>query len=303
MIILSEATLQNPTTPSEQNNRDLTDAAQMAGCKVYFIPSDFSVCETAENALWHIPEQPTETAGVWIGFIPSAERYAAIYTEALKKGIRLINSIDEHLTAQEFDRAYPLLSGLTPESRTLTNLEETAPVGEALGFPLFVRGSARSSKSDGWNACVATSPDEFHQIVERYFASQYRSRGRVIARKLVQFKAVRSSDKGFPFGREFRTFICHGEIVACGYYWDGHDPLMHLSPAEATQVANLALEAAARLKVPFVAVDVGQLVNDEWIVIEVNDAQFAGTTSQINRLAFWNSVAERLVFTRQGGGK
>ncbi|MBI4748083.1 MAG: hypothetical protein HY774_06310 [Acidobacteria bacterium] len=155
MIILSEATLQNPTTPSEQNNLDLTDAAQMAGCKVYFIPSDFSVCETAENALWHIPEQTTETVGVWIGFIPSAERYAAIYTKALKKGIRLINSIDEHLTAQEFDRAYPLLSGLTPESRTLTSLEETASVGEALGFPLFVRGSARSSKSDGWSACVA----------------------------------------------------------------------------------------------------------------------------------------------------
>jgi hypothetical protein len=83
MIVLSEATIEPGVSASARDNAGMTEAARLLGCAVYYIPTNFSECETAENALWHIPEQQRETPGIWIGFIPAPERYEAIYNEAL----------------------------------------------------------------------------------------------------------------------------------------------------------------------------------------------------------------------------
>jgi hypothetical protein len=61
-------------------------------CRIYYIPKDFSDCETAENALWRIPVQEQPHLAIWRGFIPSAERYEAIYGELLRKRIYLPNT-------------------------------------------------------------------------------------------------------------------------------------------------------------------------------------------------------------------
>jgi ATP-grasp domain, R2K clade family 3 len=289
MIVLSEASFGRPASPSAQDNIDMTEAARLAGCSVYYIPKDFSICETAENALWHMPEQPSEVIAIWVGFIPSFDRYSAIYEEALRKKIRLINSPDQHRTAQEFDLAYPLLQGLTPESLVLTSPAESMNAGEIIGFPLFVRGAVRSRKAAGWKACVAATPEELNLLVHQLFDLEYRSRGRVIVRKLVRLRYNRYSEEGFPLGREYRVFVFRGEVVGLGYYWEGRDPLEKLSPEEERQVLNLAAEAAERLGVPFVAIDIGQLESGEWIVVEANDGQFAGTGS-IPLLPLWNAL-------------
>ncbi len=55
MIILSESTEQIESSASAKENQRMTQAAQLLGCKIYYIPRDFERCETAENALWHIP--------------------------------------------------------------------------------------------------------------------------------------------------------------------------------------------------------------------------------------------------------
>src|SRR5262245_41656095 len=137
MIVLSEASHEAPASASARDNREITEAAKLLGCLVYYIPSDFSRCENAENALWHVPEQPRETPGIWIGFIPSPERYEATFNEALRKQIRLLNTPEEHLTAVELDRAYPRLAGITPESMVLTDAGQWKQAEERLGYPLF----------------------------------------------------------------------------------------------------------------------------------------------------------------------
>ena len=108
MLVLSEASHEPPRSASARDNQEITEAARLLGCPVYHIPADFSECETAENALWHVPEQERETPAVWIGFIPAAERYEAVYQEARRKRIHLLNTPEQHLTALEFDRSYPL---------------------------------------------------------------------------------------------------------------------------------------------------------------------------------------------------
>jgi hypothetical protein len=289
MIVLSEATNETALSPSARDNFQMTEAAKLAGCTVYHIPKDFSQCENAENALWHIPVQSGRTQAVWIGFIPSAERYEAIYTELQRKHIRLMNTPQEHLIAQEFDKAYPMLAGITPESVVLTNPDDYQRAIEKLAFPVFVKGAVRSRKEAGLKACVANSKLELQLLVKQFFDAEYRSRGRVIVREFVKLKYHRTSEEGFPLGREYRVFLYKERVLGFGYYWEGQDLYRNLSSDEEKQVLNLARQAAKQLGVPFLAIDVGQTEDGQWIIIEANDAQFAGT-SQIPLLPLWNAI-------------
>ncbi len=290
MIVLSEASSRLEPSASARDIRIMADTAQVMGCRVYAIPQDFEVCETAETALAHIPAPERETPTVWIGYIPTPERYAAVYTAARAKNLRLVNSPEEHLRAQEFDRAYPLLGDLTPKSVVLTSPDDFATVTRELNFPVFVKGTVQSRKLRGWKACVAENEAELVALAKVLLVDlDERTRGRVIARELALLRHARVSAQEFPFGREFRVFILKGEIVGLGYYWEGDDPLMTLSDGERGIVAELATRAAARLGVPYVAVDVGQCEDGRWIVIETGDGQFSGIC-RISPIQLWSNL-------------
>jgi hypothetical protein len=74
-----------------------------------------------------------------------------------------------------------------------------------------------------------------------------------------------------------------------GYYGEGDDPLKPLAPEEQSAILALAREVARRVGVPYLTVDIGQLEDGQWIVIEVGDAQFSGV-SQIPPLSLWNEI-------------
>ena len=289
MIILSESTEEIELSASAKENQQMTQAAQLLGCKIYYIPRDFQRCGTAENALWHVPPYQEEVAGVWIGFIPDFERYEAIYNVAKDKNIKLLNTPSEHKKGIEFDLFYPCLHKLTPESIIITSTEECFNEGERLGFPVFVKGAVQSKKQQGWKSCVANNQEELFNLTNYLLNLKYGSRGKVIVRKLVKLRYQRLAPNGFPMGREFRVFICKQNIVGWGYYWDGKDDLSKLSEQEEKEVLNLAVLASQRLCIPYMAVDIGQLETGEWIVIEVSDAQFAGI-SHIPHLELWNNL-------------
>jgi hypothetical protein len=270
MIILSEATAQLQPSASRVDVTRSIEAARLAGLDVYTIPPDFSVCETAENALWHLPVYEAEQLAFWIGYIPDPERYRAIYEAAARKHIRLINSPEEHLLAMEFHRFYSLLGDLTPRSIILTSPDDCVSIQDELKYPVFIKGTVQSRKHDGWDVC---------------------SRGTVIVRELVRLKHVRCVGNGFPAGREFRVFLLGDQVVEMGYYWDDPDQLALLAEDERVAIYRLASEAARRLAVPYMTADIGQLDTGEWIVIEVGDAQFAGL-SQVSPLKLWGRLRE-----------
>lgn len=289
MIVISEASDQLPPSSSTRDLLASHEAAKISGCKVYTIPPDFSRCETAENALWHVPRQDRATPAVWIGYIPTVQRYSQIFAAALSRNLVLLNTPDEHQVAQEFDSAYPLLQELTPRSVVVSELQHCSQAVEVLGLPVFVKGAVQSRKGQGRQACVAETHDELVRLVKALLGFEAKSRGRVIVRELVHLRHTRSHN-GFPLGREYRAFIYKQDLIGLGYYWEGEDGLSSLSAAERHCVEQLALEAATRLKVPYVAVDIGQLENASWTVIEAGDAQFSGV-SQIPLLQLWNRIA------------
>lgn len=293
MIVLSEAPEQVSPNASARELGAVTEAARLVGFRVYTIPPDFERCGTAENALAHVPPRDTTAPGVWVGYIPTPDRYAAIYMAPLDKGIRLLNTPAQHRTAMEFDGFYPLLEGLTPRSVVIRAVEECAAAGEMLGYPVFVKGVVQSRKARGWRACVAENLGELERLAANLLELDNRSRGRVVVRELARLRHARTSGQGFPAGREFRYVVYDGRVLARGYYWDGDDPLAALSPAEEASAGALVGQAAERLGVPYAAIDVGQLEGGEWTVIEAGDAQFAGH-SQIPLLTLWSRLREAI---------
>jgi hypothetical protein len=102
---------------------------------------------------------------------------------------------------------------------------------------------------------------------------------------------TQTTGDGFPLSREYRIFLYHQNIQALGYYWDEHPDSWGVSSIEEQVISDLAREAAQRLGVPFIAVDIGQLDIGAWIVIEVADAQFAGL-SRVSGLKLWSKLKD-----------
>jgi hypothetical protein len=179
---------------------------------------------------------------------------------------------------------------LTPESVIVSSLDDLGIIEERLPFPMFVRGAVKSNKDQGWAACVAHDHAELAGIAERLMARAPRSRGKIIGRRLVKFRTVAVDRQSFPISREYRVFVHRDAMLAYGFYWDEYQDAVVPNAAEEHTIGTLSIEAARRLGTPFVAVDVGQLENGDWIVIEVSDGQFAGLSHiPINEL--WNKLA------------
>ena len=132
----------------------------MFGCRVYPVPPDFEECGTAENAMVYMPDFDPPVAAVVAGYIPAPDHYAEVYEAAAAKGVRLVNRPAQFETAMEFDKFYPLLGELTPESAVISSLDELAVSASRLPFPLFVKGAIKSNKDQGWAACVASNAGE-----------------------------------------------------------------------------------------------------------------------------------------------
>ena len=219
------------------------------------------------------------------------ERYRAIYQAAAAKGARLVNTPAQYQTAMEFDKFYPLLGDLTPESLVLSSVDLLATVEEQLGFPVFVKGAVKSNKDQGWAACVAQNSTELAAIAPSLLARERRSRGKIIARRLVRFRNIATDAQSFPIGREYRVFVHRDEVLVYGFYW-GRIPRQRPAHAGRRCGDPCALDrgGARGIGTPFIAADIGQLEDGRWIVIEVSDGQFAGL-SHVKVMELWSKLA------------
>jgi ATP-grasp domain-containing protein len=291
LVVLSEDSFVDPNTINGRELRATVDAARMFGCRIYPMPPNFEECGTAENALVYLPDFDPPVAGIVAGYIPAPDHYSAVYEAAAAKGVRLVNTPAQFQTAMEFDKFYPLLGELTPESVVVSSVEELFDSGNRLPFPVFVKGAIKSNKDQGWAACVAYNDGELESIAKDLFARERRSRGRIIIRRLVKFRTLATDQQGFPIGREYRVFMYRDQLLALAFYWDEYRDSTVLTDADRSAIRTLSMEASRRVGTPYIALDVGQLEDGRWIVIEVSDGQFAGL-SHVGLFELWSKLAE-----------
>lgn len=94
---------------------------------------------------------------------------------------------------------------------------------------------------------------------------------------------------GFPISREYRFYFLGDIFLGGGFYWGGVDPFGVLSPIENKEAIELARLAADRVSTPLLAIDVGQLENGSWKIIEIGDIQFSGI-AHMSKPLFWEKL-------------
>jgi hypothetical protein len=95
----------------------------------------------------------------------------------------------------------------------------------------------------------------------------------------------------FPRSREYRFVLLDRQVLASAFYWEGIDPFASSGPGDPP--ASLAVHAAERLDARLLAVDIGQLEDTSWRVIEVGDAQHTAL-GHIAPHLYWTTLRERL---------
>lgn len=296
VVVFYEESIRNPHSIDNLETLQMMEIARRYGCYTHLLPVATGYSIAAEDALIDLPNFDRPQTGIWAGFIPAQAKYEAVYAAAAKKNVFLVNDPIQHQTALEFDRYYPLLGDLTPQSLIITSPAECAAAGAKLGFPVFVRGAVKSNKTLGWDACVAANVDELAYIVEQILSIPHRARGRAIIRQLVPLRYKSMMPGDFPRSREYRLFVYQHQILAVGYYWDEFEDEFELTTTDRSSLHELAIAAAARVNIPYLIIDIGQLATGDWIVIEVGDAQFAGM-SHVSIMELWSQLAtiERIV--------
>ncbi len=273
MLVFSQAHPQAPPEAPDDTIRQ-THVARELGCPVVHLPSRLTVAAVPE-AFASVPHGPPRPA-VWFGFIPSLAVYRAVHEHALARGLQLLNDPQQHHTAFEFDNAYPLVESLTPKTVVVRSVAEVDAAVAEVGLPLFARGAMLSNKKRGRAGCIAETEDEARALVSELLANEHLSRGRVLLRQFARLRTAPIDGYGMPAGREYRVFLYRGEVVAHGFYWPYLLEFERLDPDEEAAMLAVARRAAAQMPTPWLSVDIGQLVDGGWILIETGDPQFSG---------------------------
>mgnify|MGYP007032719638 CR=1 FL=1 len=70
--------------------------------------------------------------------------------------------------------------------------------------------------------------------------------------------------------------VFQGRLAGCSPFWPEVSDWPDLTDDEFEEIRKLAERTASRVQVPLHAMDIGQLENGQWIVVEIGDLQSAG---------------------------
>jgi len=221
----------------------------------------------------------------------AASDYTERYNSLSIGGIELIH------TPQQYDRTsllpywYPLIEDLTPRSAWwLADRRPSAAEIEAqFRWPVFLKGVRQTSKHQR-SLAVAESAADYERIVATWEEDPILWWQGLVCREFLDLRRVgESSAQTLPTAFEFRSFWWKGQCVGIGPYWKSVD--YALTAQERSAAIAVAGEAARRLDVTFLVVDVAQTAAGRWIVIECNDGQDSGYAG-VAAMPMWRKIIE-----------
>jgi hypothetical protein len=280
ITLITSSSPGNPESTSERHLRSVADTAHRLGIKVLSIG--------IENNLDRI-EDCSETV-IFNGYIPAD--YQEIVNKIQEKGGKMINSLGSSELLMSFSNWYPLISDLTAESIII---ESDSDISQAvkMGFPLFIKGEIKSNKEAGLTSCLANNKQELIQYINDAKKMPITWKNKVIARELLPLRKLENDNlvqrNSFPVSREYRVFLCDNNIVGFAPYWKASDPFGKLTEQEKSEIIGLSKEVQKRLNTRLTIVDLGQLEDLSWKVVEVGDPQFCLFT-HISSTSFFNQL-------------
>jgi hypothetical protein len=236
------------------------------------------------------PYQPPEGT-VALARIGAIADPAALAAACAERGVALLQSDEQHRLASELPRWQPRVAELTPESAWYREPPPPEVIEATLGWPMFMKGARQTSRHSA-ALHVIDGPDAYVAALAAWRADPVLHWQDVVCRRLLPLRRVPgdSGDGKIPPSFELRTFFWRGQLAGVGRYWYQAPPYP-VTPREEADALAVAQEAARRVDVPFLVVDVAQDVDGRWWVIECNDGQESGYAA-ISPFALWQRIVE-----------
>jgi hypothetical protein len=224
--------------------------------------------------------------------IGAAADYEQMYSECKADGVLLINTPEEHFRASRLDRWYPVLVDLTPKSIWFRGRPTLDQVKTHFNWPVFMKGARQTSRHQR-KLSVIESDDAFSAAIQHYAQDPILNWQDVVCREFIPLRRLPADEidsAKLPRRFEFRTFWWKGLSAGVGRYWWEESNYNWTEPERAAGLA-IAGEAARRVNVPFLVIDIAQTEAGSWIVIECNDAQESGYAG-VSPFALWQRIVE-----------
>ncbi len=185
---------------------------------------------------------------------------------------KLVNTYRQHLYIADF-QYYNDVEHLT--FKTWFNSKELSDSDA----PFVIKGKTNSRKSD-WNGCMfaPTKSAAISQGCELQKDSLIGQQD-IIYRKYIPLETYEIGVNGLPFTDEWRVFVYKDTIISHGYYWSNAslaDELNARGPSEGFFEFAEKVIAILKDKLDFYVIDIAKTESNEWILVEVNDAQMSG---------------------------
>ena len=235
------------------------------------------------------PWAPPERVAV-VARIGAFSDYAVEYAALLSEGLHLIHSPEEHHRASDLRGWYPLLSDVTPRSRWFDELPNADDIEDEFGWPVFVKGARQTSRHQQ-DLSIIRSAIDFKRALVNYRQDAILGWQTLVVREFVPLRPVEDAHAGrIPSSFEFRTFWWKGQHVGSGrYWWEGRR--YDWTDEERRDALALAADAAKRVGVAFLVIDVAMTADGRWIVIECNDGQESGYAGA-SPIGIWQRIID-----------
>lgn len=221
----------------------------------------------------------------------AATDYEERHRRLLNEGVRLIHTPEQYRLSSELPHWYPLLEDLTARSAWFDpNSPPTAEeIGSRFGWPVFAKGARQTSKHQR-RLSVLENSEEFNRAMEEWRDDPILWWQQIVYREHLDLRPVaEASTHALPPVFEFRSFWWHGKCVGVGRYWTAYD--YDMNREERSAALAIGAEAAKRVNVPFLVVDLAQKRDGAWVVIECDDGQDAGYAG-VTPMLMWRRVLD-----------
>jgi len=197
--------------------------------------------------------------------------YKELEADVNDLGSKLINSFTEHRYIADLGNYVYQLEGLTP--KTWNHLDQIPEKG-----PFVLKGETNSKKFEWDTMMYAETKQDAIRIYLDLQNDGLIGYQNIYIREYVPMVNYLIGFRNMPVTKEYRFFVCHGQVISGGYYWSNYiDDLPEKpDPNEVPkEFLNEVIERVGK-NCTFYVIDVGQKLDGNWMVVELNDGSMSG---------------------------
>lgn len=225
------------------------------------------------------------------GWMMSDTLYRALFDGLRAKGYQPITNPEDYAQSHYLPNAYPMIAGLTAESRWIAGRDVEAAwiIFQEMGKPAAIVKDYVKSAKHRWNeACFipeGATRGRFGEIIAAFLEARGNlfEKG-IVLRKFQKFVKLQEDLRGQPVHEEYRLFMWGGRLLAATPALRGEGPFENLAEWETI---------AQRFQNQFISMDVVRHENGGWMIVEVGDGGVSGLPDSIDTGEFYKSLAEK----------